>query len=427
MIVNLAKKFLGHELINGASLIFIGSLLISLLNFLFNLFMARNLAVSDYGVLISLISLVTLSTLPVNAVVPMVVAFAASYFAKNELDMVRGLFFKINRLTVLSGFTVFIIFILFTQIIGQFLNISNDALIILAGLNVFLGFVAVLNIPLLQAKLAFTYITFTNLLSGFLKLIGGISTVFLGFTVGGVLWAVFFSSLIQYLLNFFPLKFIFQKGISLPKVSSKKLFNYGIPAALATFSLMSLVNTDIILVKHFFNPTEAGIYAGLSVVGRVIFFFSAPLGTVMFPLVTQKYARAENYHHIFGLALLLVAVTSIALTGFYFIFPEFTIRFFIKNEEYLAVTSLLGPFGIFIAFYSLVSLFTYFFLSTKKTEIFIPMTIAALTQAALIWLYHETFFQIIVISLSVVGLLLILLLLYYWKLYAKNISHHPGL
>lgn len=420
MIINLIKNFFGHELISGASLIFFGSLLISLLNFLFNLFMVRNLTVSDYGILISLISLMTLSTLPVSAVVPMVVNFAASYFAKSELDMVRGLFFKISKLTFLLGFAVFIIFIVFSQIIGQFFNIQNNTLIILVGLNVFLGFVVVLNIPLLQAKLSFTHITFTNLVSSLLKLTIGILVIFLGFAVGGILWAIFFSSLVQYIFNFFPLKFIFQKGISLPKISSSKLFSYGIPAALATFSLMSLTNTDIILVKHFFNPTDAGIYAGLSLVGKVIFFFSAPLGTVMFPLVTQKYTRQENYHHVFGLALSLVAVASIALTIFYFIFPEFTIIFFIKNEEYLAVVSLLGLFGIFITLYSLVSIFTYFYLSTKKTEIFIPLTIAAVTQAVLIWFYHQTFLQVIIISLFVTSLLLMSLLLYYWKLYVKK-------
>ena len=53
----------------------------------------------------------------------------------------------------------------------------------------------------------------------------------------------------------------------------------------------------LILVKHFFSPHDAGIYAGLSLIGRVIFFFSAPIASVMFPVIVQKYARKENYEN----------------------------------------------------------------------------------------------------------------------------------
>lgn len=410
---SLGKRFIKHELIAGAGFLFVASLFGSVFNFFFNLFMSRNLSVSNYGVLASLISIITLSMLIAGAVVPTIIRFAGSYFAKGEFHMVRGLFFNVSRLSFSLGVFVFFIFLIFWQRIGEFFNLNDKYLIILVGFVVFLIFIGVINGALLQAKLAFRFIAFTNLLGTFLKLFLGITLVFLGFSVIGALWAILLSLLIPYLLSFIPLKFILKKRVSAPKIQIRTLLVYGAPAAIASFSLMSLITTDIILVKHFFDPGRAGIYAGLSLIGRVIFFFSAPVGTVMFPLVVQKHTRNENYQNILGLSVLLIFLPSIVLTIFYFIFPEFTIRFFLKNEEYVSAAAYLGFFGIFIGLFSLLSVFTNFYLSIKRTNIFIPLVVGAIIQATLIWIWHESFRQIIIISTITTFLLLISFIIYY--------------
>lgn len=407
------KQVINHPLISGSLVIFLGSLFSNICNFLFNLFMSRNLSVSDYGILASLISLLTLATLPAGSIIPTIINFAASYFAKGQLDMVRGLFFKITKLSLSVGIPIFIIFLLFPQRIGQFFNIPSGHLIIIVGFIIFIGFVGVTNSALLQAKLAFNFISFNSLLGTLLKLLLGILLVFFGFAVGGAMWAMFFATIISYILSFIPLTFLFNKTIVVPKIDIGKLFAYGAPAAISLFGLTSFITTDIILVKHFFAPAQAGIYAGLSLVGRVIFFFSAPIGTVMFPLIVQKYAKEENYKNIFKLALLLVFLSSITLTIFYFLFPEFVIKFFIKKEEYLTIAPLLGLFALFITGYSLLSIITNFYLSIKKTKVFIPIILGAISQGVLIWFYHQTFIQVIVISFGITILLLVLLLLYY--------------
>ena len=411
--INLVKRLIKHELIAGAGFLFVASLFGSVFNFFFNLFMSRSLSVSDYGVLASLISIITLSMVVAGAVVPTIIRFAGSYFAKEELHMVRGLFFNVGRFSFSLGIFVFFIFLIFWQRIGGFFNINDKHLIILVGFVVFLIFIGVINGALLQAKLAFRFIALTNLLSTFLKLFLGITLVFLGFSVIGALWAILLASLIPYLLSFIPLRFILKKHVSAPKIQIGTLLAYGAPAAIASFSLMSLITTDIILVKHFFDPSRAGIYAGLSLIGRVIFFFSAPVGAVMFPLVVQKHTRKEDYQSILKLSVLLILLPSIALTIFYFIFPEFTIRFFLKNEEYISAALYLGFFGIFVGLFSLLSVFTNFYLSIKKTNIFIPLVTGAIIQAALIWIWHESFWQIIIISTITTFLLLISFIIYY--------------
>lgn len=417
----LGKQFLKQELVKGGIYIFIGTMFANIFNFLFNLFMSRNLRVEDYGVLTSIISLIGLVVTPVGAIIPTVVNFAGSRFAKEEYEQVRLFFLKIIKPLILVGFILLFCFIVFTKTIGDFFHIKDQSLIIITGFIVFLGYLGIINSGLLQAKLAFKFISFSNLVSSLFKLIAGVSLVFLGFKLNALMWVIFISSAIPFVISFIPLKFLFnsQRHIS-NKIHLKDLFSYGIPSFLASLGLTSLISMDILLVKHFYDPLQAGIYAGLSLVGRVIFFFTAPIGIVMFPLVVQKYERRENHNNIFKLSIALVFIPSILISVFYFLYPDFAIGFFIKNKVYLSASGLLGLFGAFITIYSLISLFVYYFLSINKTKVYVPVVFCAIAQALLITLYHDSLFGVVIISLIVSAGLLIVLLFYYIKTIANR-------
>lgn len=411
------KKIFKHPLIAGSSTIFIGSLIANVFNFLFNIYMSRNLSVVDYGTLASLVSIILLCALAAESFVPTIVKFGGAFFAKQENNKIKGLFYLVNKLAAFFGISLFLLFFIFSNKISTFFNIKSTYLIVFTGVIVFCGFMSAVNRAILQAKLAFKYIAIIGILSSILKLSLGIVLVYLGYKVNGAMWGFFLSFSAPYIFFLLSLRSYFVKEIiSEHPVSVQKLFSYGGPSALALLGLTFFITTDIILVKHFYQAKQAGVYAGLSLIGRVIFFFSLPIGTVMFPLIVQKHTKQENYKGIFKLAICLVLFFSLMLTLFYFLFPEFSIRLFLKKDEYLILKSYLVPFGIFITLYSISSVMTNFFLSIHQTKVFIPILITASFQAVLIWFYHETFSQIIQISILSVSLLLISLLLYYWRL-----------
>lgn len=414
------RRVVNHPLITGSIVIFLGASLGNIFNFLFNLFMSRNLSFSDYGVLASLSSLMTLFALPVGAVIPMLVYFSAIHYAKGELDKVRGLYRRVTKTSFFVGVFIFVTFFIFSNQIADFFHIKENSYVVLVGLSTLIAFTSLANQPLLQAKLTFRFIAFLNSLSAFLKLMIGIVFVLLGYSVGGVIWALVASSLISYFLSFFPLRFLFSKGTIIPTISLRTMFFYGAPAALATFGLTSLFTLDIVLVKHFFSPEDAGIYAILSLIGRAIYYFSAPIASVMFPLVVQKHTRGEDYHNELKLSLFLVLLPSLGILLFYIFFPSFVVNIFSAKSISHSGIVLIIPFGIFATLYGLLSVLTNFYLSINKTKIFIPIIIGSVLQVFLIWIFHETFLQVILVSLGIAGLLLIVLLLYYLRLYGKR-------
>lgn len=410
------KKYINiaisHPLISGGFVIFTGTILANLFNFLFNLFMSRNLSVANYGILASLISIITLTTTPAGALLPTVVHFASSYFAKKEESMANRLFIKITRFSFGIGFFVFLLFVVFSSNIGSFFKVYDNSLIISSGLVVLLSYLGIANSGLLQAKLAFGFIAFSQFIGAFLKLLLGCIFVLIGFSTNGAIWGYVLAYLFSYFISFIPLRTLFHKQKNTSVIPIRELLSYGMPSAIALFSLTSFLTTDVMIVKHFFDPKSAGVYAGISLLGRIIFFFSSPIGMVMFPLITRRYTNKESYRNTFILALLLVFAPSFLLTVFYFLFPNFVIGVSLKNAEYLSGSALLGIMGIYMSIFSLLYILTNFYLSIKRTKVYIPIIIGSILQVVLLWFYHQSFFQVVFVSIIVSALLLVTLLLY---------------
>lgn len=402
-----------HPLISGSAVIFFGALFGNVFNFIFSVYMISHLSSANNGTLIALISLINLPSLAVNSFAPTIINFAGPYFANDELTKVRGLYNQMGKLFFILNITLLIISLIFIPQISDFFHINDHFLLVLATVTVFIGLFNVLNSAFLQAKLAFKSMSALLIFSAVLKLGFGIVFVIVGYQVYGAVVALFLSTLIPFLLSFLPLKNILQKKAEKAPLQMKRLFRYSIPSAIAVLGMTAFITTDVLLVKHFFPPAQAGFYAGISLIGRVIFYFSSPIASVMFPLVVQKMSVNQQYTNIFFLSLLLVLVPSLAITGVYFFFPHVVLQIFhIKNISFYE-TNLLGFMGLYISLYAIVSILSNFYLSIKKTDIYIPITCAAVTQIILIWFYHATFFSLITISFTVLFLLFIVLLLYY--------------
>ena len=407
------QKALKNPLIYGSTVVVFGNLFANFFNFLFNLFMSRSLSVTDYGVLASIVSLISFPALLANAINPVVIRFAGDYFVKGELSLVRGLYIKFTKFFLLLATPLFIIFLLSITQIGAFFHIKDHFILVLADIIMFVLFMAIINQAFIQAKLAFSFQVFMSFISAVVKLIVGVVFVYLGYAALGAVGALVVAALAQYFISFFPLKFFFYEKAVIPRISTKELFVYGIPSALTLIGLTSFLSADILIAKHFFNPTDAGLYAGMSLIGRIIFFVTVPICSVMFPIVVQKHSRNENYSNTFKLSALFVLFPSLCITAFYFFFPQLAISLILKKSEYIQIAPLLGYFGLYITSYCLLYIFATFFLSIKKTMIYIPILVGALLQIILISLYHNSFQQVITISFTIVLLLVIGFLLYY--------------
>jgi len=407
------KKVLKHELIKGSFYLFIGTILSAFFAFLINLFFARNLSKPDYGVYASLIALITLFTIPAQSLTPIIIRFAGEYHTKGEEEKLKKFYLKMNKLLFIVAIAILAAFLIFSSLIENFLKLDNFLYIPMSGLIIAISYIAIVNTGFLQGQLKFLYISITQISGSIIRIIAGIILIFMGYRVFGAIWASILSFFIVYLLGFFPLKFLFKKTKDIDvKVPTNELAKYAVPSTIAILSLSSFISIDVVMVKHFFTPFEAGLYGGLSLIGKVIFYFTGPIPNVMFPLLIKRITKNEPYNKLFFMSMLLVLIPSVLISAFYFLFPAFAVKFFL-GTGYLGVSRYIGLFGIYIAVFSLLNLCVNFFLSLRKTLIFIPLLIGSLLQIILISFFHTNFLEVILISLTICSLLLIGFLIYY--------------
>lgn len=419
-IFNLGNKFISHELISGSFFLFLGVLMSSVMSFILNLFLIRNLKSAEYGIYASLLSLLVLLGVPTQSLITVIVRFASDYVAKNKLDEAKNFYSKLSLLITIFSICMFIGFVVLAAPIGNFLNLDNTWYVILMGLIISLGYLGIVNSAFLQSLLKFSFISFVQVVGGILRIITGVILIFLGFKVFGALWAIFLAFFIPFLMTFMPLRFLFlKKNTKKIKFPTKEIALYAVPTSIAIFSLNSLTSIDVILVKHFFHASDAGLYAGLSLAGKIIFYFTSPIVAVMFPLLIRRHNLGQNFNTLFYLALVLVTIPSIGISLFYFLFPLFSVNFILGGGEYVKIYPLLGIFGLFATVFSVLNVCVNFFLSLKKTSIFMVLGLGLIAQVVFIFLFHKTFFQVIGVSLIVSSLLLVTLLVYYFREYGS--------
>ena len=402
-ILNLMK----HPLFSGSAIMVVGSNSVSAVNYLYHLAMGRMLGPASYGELASLISLIGLLGIIPASVSLMIVKHVASAKNEHEINSLVGWFkAKIFRASLLF----FIAVLIASPFIASFLNISGVSYLILIAISFLFSLQASLNRSILQGLLKFKEMVISILVENSAKLIISIFLVYLGFQVGGVMVALVVSALLGLYITNIYLKSKSSKKVILPP-DVKSMLAFTIPVGIQTIATTSLYSSDLILVKHFFSAHEAGIYAALSTLGKIIFFGTGPIGAVMFPLVSQRNALGKPHKKIFLYSLFATLILSLGVLAVYLWFPKLAIRL-LYGSAYLEASTLLVWFGIFISLFTLSSLMINYSLSLGKTRVVLLPLIAAVIQIIMIWFFHQSLLEVVTISIIITALLLVGLLIY---------------
>lgn len=312
-----------------------------------------------------------------------------------------------NKRIFLIGFIMFIAIASASPLIASFMNIPNPFLIILIGSIFIFSLPATFNRAIMQGLLLFKRMVLTILVETVGKLILGVGLVYIGLSVGGAITGLLMAVFLGWFLTYtYTKKYYTATKDKIPML--KPLFWYSIPVLVQSIAITSLYSSDVVLVKHFFSPHDAGIYAALATIGRIIFFGAGPIGAVMFPLVSQRQARGDNYERVFFYSLMLTLLLALGVLLIYWLFPELTISI-LSGQRYLEAADLLVWFGIFMTLFTLSALIVNYHLSLGRFQVVLLPAIAALFQIVGILTFHQTLMSVIFVSILISCLLLMTL------------------
>jgi len=171
-------------------------------------------------------------------------------------------------------------------------------------------------------------------------------------------------------------------------------------------------NSDVLMVKHYFEPFEAGLYASLALIGRVVYFVAWMFVMLLLPNVVQKAKDGIPTAPILFKYVGYVTILSLAIIASCYLFPELIIRLMF-GEAYLTMSGLLWQYAVATSLFAIGNIFAYYFLSLDHYVPVIISGILGVTQIVLISFFHSTLEQVVQVQIMVMILLLISQILYF--------------
>jgi O-antigen/teichoic acid export membrane protein len=295
---NPKSKTLQARALSGSFVLLSASGLATAINFAYNIAVAQSLGPIGFGqasAVYTLLILLLTVTLSFQIVSAKAVAQQSSPEAKLEVHR------SFHRNAWICGIIVALLLLLFQTAIADFLNLPSPILIVLLAIG------AAFYVPLgsqrgyLQGAYGFRRLAINIVLEGLVRLFGSLLLIRLGFGVPGVIAANAAAVAAAYLATGPRFAAAVPTGLGLPDA-----FREVLQAVVFCGGQALINNCDIVLVKHFFPATAAGLYAAVSLVGRVIFFFCYAVVNTMFPLMAGTRSEERNNHKLLATSLLTV-------------------------------------------------------------------------------------------------------------------------
>ena len=403
------KKFLASGII-----VFSGSMIVNVINYLFHLVLGRSLGPADYGVAVSLISFLAILSLPLSTITTVVTKYSSESYALKKYGQIAYLYKKINKYLLIIGIALVALIIIFANQIGNFLQIE-PLYIRLVSIFLIFAFLASVTRGILQGVKKFKSYTYNLIIEVAVKLIFFLILFYFGLKITGFIYAFVGSMAIAYLISLLPIKkFI---SASLEKINLRSFFGYSTYALLALSTVSALTYFDVLLVKHYFSAEEAGYYAALATVGKIVLFLAMPIITVMFPYISEAHTKNERHFHLLAQTTGIICLMSAAVLAAYYFFPELIIKI-LYGSKFIVVSNYLFLFGLAMFMLTLVNILIYYFLSIKKLSFVWIVILSAVGELLLIYFRHgniQTIIYNLLITFSFLFVSLFILYVYLKK------------
>ncbi|MBI2056945.1 oligosaccharide flippase family protein [Candidatus Pacearchaeota archaeon] len=356
------EKIKKNELFRGSLILFILINLGNLINYLYQIVMARMLGPSDYGILAVLISFTYIFTIPTLAIQTAVSKKIAIFNATKEYNKMNGLFFIFLRKLFIFSLIIFIFFVTLSFFIIKPLNIPFW-LLILTGTLIIASFVYPLASGSLQGMKKFSALGWNTLLVFFIKIIAAVIFVILGFKVYGAILGFILGMIFGFILALPYIKEIINAKRDDDKTKILTKENSLIFGSILVF--VFIYSIDVILARVFFSGEVAGQYAVISTIGKMILFSTMSIGNAMFPISAERHYAKARTGGIIKKASLYVFILCAAAIALFIIFPELIIKL-LFGSQYLEIAELLPYLGITFSLIAFLNILILYRISTNE-------------------------------------------------------------
>ena len=383
----------------AGGILIIAAIFGNFLNFLYNAYLVRAVSIEDFG-LISLIgSFLFLSTIPLGAL-GRAVTHKGAYFLGEYKTTIKDFWRQIRKRAIVIGIFVTILWLLASGYLVNFFKAPALHPFILFAPVWLIGIVSAVDGGFLSGNLKFKVIAVLIVAEAFAKLFFTWILIRFGF-VHYIYAAIPASMALTFFVGWFFASNLKAKKVNIDR---KKILEFPtkffLNSILTTVTLVAFISLDVILAKHYLEPKEAGQYALISLVGKMIFIIGGLFSQFVVPVVSREEGASGNSKHIF--AKLLIASATLSFLAYIAIglFGFLTVPVLFGSQA-LPILYLLPFYGFSMLCFTIASTIVSFYQIRKKYFFTYVSFILATVQIIGIVLFHSSLSQIVWVMTAV--------------------------
>ena len=424
------RNILNDKVFRASSLLFLCMTVGNVLSFLYQAFMSRALTIEEFGMLNSLLSFGMIISLPIQTLNTTIANLTSHLKAREAYHNILKLLYSMLLKVSIVGVVGILTFFLFSNHLKDFLNMPSIYPILVIGTIILFNIFMSVTFGILQGLQSFIYLGITGGLNALLKLAFGILLVYLGLGVEGALGGIVLGMFVVCFASIVVLRFLLHKlNAQNPDSKSENYtfssFSYSMPVLIALLCFTSLTNVDLVLVRHFFSPEEAGNYAVAAVLGKAVLFLPGAIVLAMFPIVSESHALKADSYHLLKKSLALAGLLSLAGVQVFIFFPELLVTM-LMGAKHASVAPLVRLYGVAMFPFVFINIFMFFNLATHRMKFLYTFMAGSLAEVLLICLYHDSLRSVIYLLIFIGCAILALNVLLIWDDMRKsNLKETP--
>ncbi|MBP1464908.1 oligosaccharide flippase family protein [Candidatus Chloroploca sp. M-50] len=406
--------------LTGGAMLLVSATVVNLGNYIYNLILGRWLgpaAFADANLIVTLFLVITFVTVALQTTTA---KFAAMYSASERPAASAELRRWLERGAWLSGMVGLLIFAVGAPFWQAFFHTESAWPFVMFALGVPFYFMLGVERGMLQGETRFGVLSLSYQAEMWSRLVIGIALVALGWSVLGATGGLTLSLVVAWLI---ARKSVPSTPSGEPLTASERttIIRFAVPVVAALIGQILINNSDVLIVKRFFDANEAGLYAAVALIGRIVFFATWSVVTVLFPIVAQRHHRGEAHRYLLYAGLGMVLVISAPIVAATIFFPELIVGL-LFGAEYLAVAPLLGGYALATTFYALSNVVISYRLSLDNGGGSMLGLAGGMAQVLALLLFHRDLNEVVLVQIYVKGGLFFALVA--WDIWLLLRQHH---
>ncbi|MCH7951804.1 glycosyltransferase [Patescibacteria group bacterium] len=405
------------------------SVVANFFNFLYNAYLGRTVSIEEFGIISVFTNILYIAQASFGALSETVTHQAAYLLGKYNITVKEFWSFMrrkaLNIALIVSG-----LWLALTPALTVFFKTDSILPFLLFTPVWLIGILTAVDRGFLAGNLKFVSLAAVIAVGAITKFVIASGLVTLGY-VQWVYASIPASMSVALLIAWWTTKRLKGKKLSDTKVQRYFPWRFFATSALTGLATITFLSLDVILVKHYLSPVEAGQYALLSLPGKMIFFAGGLFGRFVNPLVSKAVGAGKGASKIFY--RLLALKTAVSAAGFVAVglFGYLTVPF-LFGPKAQAIVPLLPMYALGMMCFTIASSFVTYH-QVKKEYLFpIVSFLLAAIQVIGIAAFHANLLAVTTV-MAVVGvyalLIMVLLHLTYERLAAplRNLLDFFGL